>query len=260
MIEQLARLGYASKAFVYAVIGTLAASAALNLGGRVTDTSGALRVILHHPSGSIILVVLGAGLSGYALWRVLDALFDPDRHGNGAKGLVVRVGSVVRALIYGALGLEAWRLARGLRGSDGGETQMWTARVMDLPFGAWLVGLVGLIVVVYGLSEIASSFSNKVDASIDTSSIPRSVRGTVLKVCRFGVGARATILVVLGIFLVRAGIYRDPGEAHGTRESIVELAGAFEGRWLLIAIALGLLAYALDQALHARCRRIRSLI
>ena len=61
-----------------------------------------------------------------------------------------------------------------------------------------------------------------------------------------------------GIFLVRAALQNDPSEAHGTRESMIELAGAFDGRWLLGAMALGLMAYSIDQALHARCRRIRS--
>jgi hypothetical protein len=50
----------------------------------------------------------------------------------------------------------------------------------------------------------------------------------------------------------------DPGEARGMRESIVDLLGVFEGRWGLVVIGLGLTAYAVDQALHARCRRIRS--
>jgi len=44
---------------------------------------------------------------------------------------------------------------------------------------------------------------------------------------------------------------------HGQRESILELAGVIDSRLVLNAIALGLLAYAVDQALHAPCRRIR---
>ena len=97
MLEPLARLGYASKAFIYAIIGILAASAAINRGGGVTDTSGALKVILTKPFGNTLLFVLSAGLCGYALWRVLDAIFDPDRHGTDFGGLVSRIGSVVRA-------------------------------------------------------------------------------------------------------------------------------------------------------------------
>ena len=64
MIESLARLGYASKAVVYAVVGGLATAAAMTRGGRVTDTSGALRVILTQPYGHALLIVLAIGLFG----------------------------------------------------------------------------------------------------------------------------------------------------------------------------------------------------
>ena len=133
MIDPLARLGYASKALIYGIVGGLAAAAVGNRGGRVTDTSGALRVILSQPFGQAILIVLALGLCGYAAWRILDATMDPDRHGTDFGGLVVRIGNVIRGLIYGALGVEAFRLARGLRGSRGNEAELWTARVMDLP-------------------------------------------------------------------------------------------------------------------------------
>src|SRR5215204_1983203 len=99
MIEPLARLGYASKAFVYATVGLLAGAAALNRGGTVTDTRGALRVILSHPFGNTVLFILAVGLCGYALWRVLDAILDPRRRGAGFKGLVTRIGHVIRALV-----------------------------------------------------------------------------------------------------------------------------------------------------------------
>jgi hypothetical protein len=83
------------------------------------------------------------------------------------------------------------------------------------------------------------------------------VNATVRKICRFGVGARGFIIITLGVFLVRAAWQHDPGEAAGTRESLVELAGVVEGRWLLALMGAGLLAYAVDQAVHAKYRRIR---
>ena len=76
-------------------------------------------------------------------------------------------------------------------------------------------------------------------------------------ISRFGVAARAVIIVALGILLVRAALRHDAGEAEGVRGSMLELAGA-GGQWALTFIALGLIAYAVDQALHARYRRIRS--
>lgn len=37
---------------------------------------------------------------------------------------------------------------------------------------------------------------------------------------------------------------------------MLELADATDGFWILAFVGAGLLAYAFDQALHARCRRI----
>jgi hypothetical protein len=262
MIKTLARLGYASKALIYAIVGSLAVAAALNRGGRITDTRGALRVLLTQPLGNTLLWLVAIGLCGYALWRLLDAVFDQDRHGLKFSGLVVRIGSLARGLAYGAIGLEAFRLARGLRASSSGhtsrQTRLWTARIMDLPFGEWLVALTGLIVVGYGIWEIVRAVRQDTDKSVDPSELPAAVRTPLVNIARFGVVARAAVIIVLGVFLARAALQHDPSKALGPRESFVELVGLFDSRWALAAMGLGFIAYGVDQAVHAWCRRIRS--
>lgn len=260
MLEPLARLGYASKALIYVIVGGLAAGVVARRGGRVTDTSGALHVILSQPFGTLLLVVLGVGLCGYAAWRFLDAIRDPDRHGTSLGGLAVRIGNVVRGAIYGTLGVEAFRVARGLRGSDGNEAVIWTARLMEWPLGQLLIGTAGAIIVVYGVSEFRSALRLHMERTLDLSPVPRALRGAAIKVSRFGVGARGIIISAAGAYLIRAALQRDPSEAHGTRESVLELANVAQGRWLLAAIAAGFIAYGVDQALHARCRRIRPVL
>ena len=262
MIEALARLGFASKAFIYATVGSLAAAAALNRGGAITDRHGALRVLLTQPFGNTLLLVVAIGLFGYALWRVLDALLDPDHRGTTISGIAVRAGELGRALVYGMLGLEAFRLARGLRASSSDQTsrqtRLWAARLMDLPGGELLVALIGLAVVSYGIWEIVKAVRNRTDKSVDPGALPAAVRRPVLNIARVGVAARATVIVALGLFLTRAAIQHDPSAARSPRDSVVELVGTFNSRWLLGAIALGFVAYGVDQAVHARCRRIRS--
>ena len=262
MIERLARLGYACKGFIYAIVGSLAVAAALNRGGRITDTRGALRVLLTQPLGNTMLWIVAIGLCGYAVWRALDAWFDPDRRGLTFGGIAVRVGHAIRALAYGTIGLEAFRLARGLRASSSGhtsrQTRLWAARVMDLPFGDWLVVLVGLAVVGYGIWEIVKAVRQKTDKSVDPSRLPPAVRAPLVNIARFGVMSRAAVIVVLGVFLARAALQHDPSQALGPRESIIELVGLFRSRWALGAIGLGLIAYGVDQVVHAWCRRIRS--
>lgn len=260
MLERLARLGYASKALIYVIVGGLAAAASLGAGGRVTDTSGALRTILSQPFGAFALVVLGVGLLGYATWRVLDAIRDPERRGHDVHAVVIRVGNVVRALIYGALGIEALRLAQGLRGSNGRQAEAWAARIMAWPLGEWLLGITGIIVAAYGVSQLVSAVRGRVDEDIDLSALSPTARQVAITVSRFGIGARGVIVVVLGIFLVRGAWQGRASEVAGTRESVVELATVLPGRTMLAAIALGFIAYGFDQALRARYRRIAPVV
>jgi hypothetical protein len=255
MLEKLARLGYASKAVIYAIIGVLAVLAVTNRGGAITDTTGALHVVFTKPFGRGLLIVLAAGLCGYGTWRLLDAFMNPDR-----DGLFIRVGNGVRGVVYGALGIRAIQLLQGLATSNGDEAELWTARVLDWPVGELLVGIVGGIVAAYGASQIVQGVKGTHDEKVDWSPIPQEVRPLLQNVSRFGVATRGGILVTLGVFLIRAALTHDPDQAAGARESLLRLGGLFDGRWFLAVVAVGVIAYAVDQAVHAACRRIRPVV
>ena len=81
-VERLARLGFAAKGIVYALVGLLAAQTAFGTGGKRTDTQGALQTISNQPFGRILLSFVAIGLLGYALWRLIEAAADPDHKGN----------------------------------------------------------------------------------------------------------------------------------------------------------------------------------
>ena len=257
MLETLARLGYASKAVIYGIVGLLAILTIFNRGGLITDTSGALRVVLAQPFGRTLLIVLAVGLCGYGAWRWLDAIADPDHEGTGGRGLVTRIGNAVRGSVYGALGLEAIRMLRGVNSSNRDDAERWTARILEVSFGSAVLAIVGATVVTYGILEMMQSIRGTHDAKLDWSPIPPRLRSAVQTISRFGVAIRGGLLATLGVFLVRAALSHNPNDAAGSRESMLRLGGLVEGRWFLALIAAGVIAYAVDQAVHARCRRIR---
>jgi hypothetical protein len=80
-MERLARLGYATEGAVYSLIGLLAAGAAFGTGGRATGQHGALEVVAGSPFDDILLGLISIGFLGYALWRGVQAVADPDREG-----------------------------------------------------------------------------------------------------------------------------------------------------------------------------------
>src|SRR5688572_30309537 len=81
-IEKLARLGFAAKAVLYITIGVLASAAALRLGGTPAQGQrGAMGTIVDAPLGRGLLAVMAVGLFGYAAWKFVDAIMDPERNG-----------------------------------------------------------------------------------------------------------------------------------------------------------------------------------
>src|SRR5688500_11779814 len=76
-IRLLARFGFLSKGVVYGLVGVLALMAAWSGRGKPTDGEGSLKFMGNGPFGEVLLVLIGVGLSGYALWRFIEALWDP---------------------------------------------------------------------------------------------------------------------------------------------------------------------------------------
>jgi len=254
-VERLARVGYGAKALLYITIGILAAGAAFGWGGRATDTEGALRLVYRMTFGRVMLVVAAAGLLGYALWRVVEALMDPDGRGNGPKGIALRIGFAVRGLFHGALGIGAFRLAYGDRTDSPDRTRDWTAFLLDMPAGELLVWLAGGSVIGYGLYQLYRSFKAKLGRQLDLSSLSGQTHVWIVGVSRFGIAARGIVFCLIGFFLARAASQHDAGQAGGIQQSLATLARV--GRWPFAAVALGLMAYGAYELLNARYRRIR---
>jgi uncharacterized protein DUF1206 len=131
------------KGVVYIVVGALAFQVAAHLGGRVTGTRGVFTTVLAQPFGRTLLLVAAVGLLGYAAWRILQGFFDPDRLGHGWRGLALRVSFVALGVVHAALGLQAFRVYRGLSAASGISERTVATEAFAWPFGDWLVVLAG---------------------------------------------------------------------------------------------------------------------
>jgi hypothetical protein len=254
-VERLARIGYAAKALLYTTVGYLAAQAALGSGGRVTDTEGALHVVNRGSGGWALMLAVAAGLLGYALWRLVEAVVDPERRGTGAKAIALRLGFAVRGLFHGALGITAFRLALHQRTGSTGQAREWTQRAFALPAGEVLVLVGGIWIAGYGLYQFYRAATPKMKRHLQLSELPNPLRKWVLGFSRFGIAARGIVFCLVGFFLVRAAVGQDVRQAGGLREALRALAGV--GRWPLLVVAFGLIAYGLYELLNARYRTIK---
>ncbi|MFP2907259.1 DUF1206 domain-containing protein [Pyxidicoccus sp. 3LFB2] len=255
-VELAARVGYASRAAVYAVIGVLALMLAAGEGGRATDTHGAVEEVARQPFGSVLLVVLGVGLLAFAVWRFVQSVMDVEGKGRSGKGLVQRSVLGISGVIHVSLALFAFNLLRGRGGSGGGGTKSMTAELMSKPFGQVLVALVGVAVIGFAVYQFKQATSGKMLDKLSLTGLAARQRTWVERISKAGALARSVVFLLVGTFFLQAAVQADPGEAGGLGEALTTLAKQPFGPWLLGLVALGLVAYAVYQLLEARYRRI----
>jgi hypothetical protein len=258
-IEWLARLGFLAKGVLYMVIGSLALQVAARAGGRLTGTRGALTTVLGQPFGHTLLLVAAIGLLGYAAWRVLQGLFDPDRLGHDWRGLAIRGSFVARGVVHAALGWQAFRLYRGLSAPSGTSEREVAAEAFQWPLGDWVVVLAGLGLIGFAVQQVYAAITCRLERNLDVEEMRREAGEWAVGLSRFGVAARAVVFAVLGWAIVVAGWSRDPSEVGTTASSLRTLAGqpGALGRWLFGVTAAGFVAYGFYEIVHARYLHIR---
>lgn len=252
----LARTGYAARGIVYLIVGGLAVLAAFGA-GQTTNTRGALTTILQQPFGYALLALVALGLVGYALWRLVQALADTDRHGTDVHGLAVRAGLLISAGTHALLALFAISLIFGwgssMGGGDGGSSQDWTAWLLQQPLGRWLVGLIGVAVIGAGLAHMVKGYRAKFEKYLQ---MDRATFTKVSPICRFGLMARGVVFAIIGSFFIVAALRFSSGEVRGLKGALDVLREQPYGWVLLAVVALGLLAFGMYSLIEARYRRI----
>ena len=258
-VERLARFGYTTKGIVYAIIGILAVMAAFGTGGKTTGSKGAIRTIAAQPFGQLLLILVAIGLLGYVIWRFVQAIKDPDNKGTDAKGILTRIGYAISGLIYASLAFYATNMALGTSaGSGGNSKQDWTARLLAQPFGRWLVGIIGVLVIGLGIYRLYKAYKIKFRRKLNLRELPPSQERAVVNTCRFGIAARGVVFALVGIFLTQAARQYDPSEVKGLDGILLTVAQQPFGRFLLTLVALGLVAYGIYMLVQARYRQIQT--
>lgn len=253
-VELLARLGLASRGLVYLVIGLLAGQVAFGQGGQA-DRNGALGTLRDQPFGKGLLVVLAVGFTGYAAWRLLEAAVG-HRDAEGAKRAGKRLGSLGKGVLYGSFAVSTVRFVGSSSGGSGDKTKPLTARAMGMTGGQLLVGAVGVAVVAAGLWTAYRGLSRKFLDKLDLPAGSWLTRDLAGRLGLVGLLGRGLVLCLLGGFLVEAAVTFDPGKAKGLDAGLKTLAQQPFGTVLLLAAALGLLAFGLWSFVEARYRRV----
>ena len=256
--ERLARLGYASKGLVYFIVGFLAAQAVFSTGGGTTDTSGALSAIVKQPFGKFLLFLVTIGIIGYFLWRMVQTILDPEHQGQkmDAKRIAQRIGYAFSALGYAGLALTAVKLIMGSGGGKKDTTEDLTAQLLAQPFGQWLVGLAGSIVIGVGFSYFYEAYKAKFRRHFKLDEMSKNEQTWATRLGRFGIAARGIVFVIIGIFFIQAARLSDASQTKGLGEVLAILAQQPFSPVILGIVPLGLIAYGIYSVIEARYRKI----
>ncbi len=256
-MEVAARLGFVARGAIYILVGVIALQIAAGRGGQA-DRGGALAQIAARSYGTVVLWVLAVGFGGMALWRLSEAAFGatgPDGHKAGQ-----RLKSLARGVLYTAFCVSTVAFVIGASSrataNSNKQSRTLTARVMTHTGGRLLVGLAGIVIIGVGLYLAYRAWKKKFLRRMDLAGTRPSTRAAVEKLGVFGGIARGAVAVLAGVFLLVAAIRFQPSKAEGIDGTLRAFAHTPLGPYLLVLVALGLVAFGLFSWCEARWRRV----
>ncbi len=249
----LARAGLAARGVIYILIGWVAILIALGSKSHQADQQGALQLLAGTPLGLVSLWLLFIGFVGYALWRFSQALYGVPGEGAGAGP---RLKSLVRGLVYASFAVLTFRIVTGKHTNQRAQQQDFTASLMHHTGGQWLVGIVGLVIVIVGAALVVEGARHKFMKHLMTSQMSARTRQAVRRLGTVGTIARGLVFALAGALVIDAAVTFNPAKAGGLDKALYTLRNQPFGEFLLALAALGLIAFGIYGLAEARWRRV----
>jgi Domain of Unknown Function (DUF1206) len=249
----LARAGLTARGVIYLLVGWVALLVALGRTSREADQQGALQLLAGKPYGLISLWLLALGFIAYAVWRLGEAAFGVTGEGAGAGP---RLKSLGRAVIYAGFAYLTFGVISGSGRSQSRQQQDATATLMQHPAGRWLVGIVGLIVVVIGLALVGQGVRRRFMRHLRTAQMSPRTRRVVERLGVVGTIARGLVFALAGALVVDAAVTHRASESGGIDKALLTLRNQPFGEALMIVAALGLAVFGVYGLCEARWRRV----
>jgi len=203
--------------------------------------------------GLVSLWLLGLGFAAYALWRLSEAAFGVTGEPPGAGP---RLKSLGRAVIYAGFAYLTFAVISGSQRSQSRQQQDMTATAMQHAGGRWLVGIVGLIVVIIGLALVGQGDHRRFMKYLRTSQMSPRTRRVVGYLGVIGTIARGLVFALAGALVIDAAIIHRASESGGIDKALLTLRDQPLGEFLMVLAALGLAVFGVYGLCEARWRRV----
>jgi len=240
--DHAVRFGMVAYGLVHFLIAWLSIQLALGDRDESVSGQGALVELAVQPFGRVVVWLVAAGLALLVLWRLVD-LFWGHRGEDGADLWQDRAEDALMAGVYGTLASAAVSVAvRG--GSGGGQSEETiTARLLAQGWGVWLVGLVGLGIIVSGASLVWLGLTERYREHLKADGQTGELGRAYLLVGKIGYLAKGGAIGLVGALFGWAAVTHDPDKSGGLDDALKTLLDQPYGPLAILAVAIGFACY-----------------
>ncbi|QHT66819.1 DUF1206 domain-containing protein [Rhodocytophaga rosea] len=256
-IKKLARFGFVAKGIIYVLLGIMAVMAAIGQGStQEASKNGVAQLIFEQPFGRVLAILLVIGLAGYVIWRFVEAIMDPQGSGSDSKGMVKRIGYFISGLLYTGFAVSIIKQLIGSGGGSSNSQQTWTAKLLEMEAGPFILIVIGLIIVASGIAQFIKAYKAKFKKHLRLEGVQTETRKWITRIGKIGFTARGIVWLIVGYFIIRAGMQSDASEVQGSQGAFSFLQQMSYGHWILLVVAIGVTAYGVFQFVKARYYQI----
>jgi hypothetical protein len=246
LIRYLPVYGCLSTGIIYVAIGVIAILSFLGTKQGGADENSLLVFLNKSVAGKIFIWIILLGTICYIIWRIYESIKDPYDYGNKWKGLLLRTGialsTIPDALIAYSATLVILGKSNSLATGQPAEERQMAGNLLQQNWGEPLIIAAGFIMAVVAIVQliygITSGYKERLDIGLSKSRQKKFIQ----LLAWVGYFARATIVGIIGVSFIKAGITQNAQIVVNTDKAF-DFIGDHIGHLPFIIIAIGTICY-----------------
>jgi hypothetical protein len=248
LLKALTLSGCFSTGIIYVSIGVIAILSFLKLKEGGADESSFMVLLDGFLVGRILNWFIILGAICFIAWRFYEAIRDPYKVGNDAKGLLLRTGAVFSSGADAFIALSAFQaLFNQQKASETGlptQQQNLVAGLLETGWGHTLVTGIGVIVLLTALVLVFYGFSSRFTETINAERFAKGWKLAIHSIAYAGYLSRGIILGITGFFLIKAASKNNSRYVVNTDKAF-DFVGDQVGHPYFVLLAAGTICYGL---------------
>lgn len=242
VLDTAVRIGLLAYGFVYLVVAWLAVQMAFGDSSGSASSDGALHQVARQPFGQVLLWAIAGGMALLVVWRLLEAAFGY-RDEDGGKRLRKRLMALGKAVLYGSLAYSAVKIVVGAGSSKGSGSDSFTARLLDLTGGRFLVAGVGLAIIAYALMQIVRAWRESFRDYLTSEGESGDVGTAYVWFGKVGYTAKGLAFGIVGSLFLYAAVTHEAKKSGGLDQALHKVLQQPFGPVMLLVMGLGIGCY-----------------